>query len=214
MPHEPDAIPESMPFAIITDLDKRSRRTSDKQKPFWVASMKHGVLHYNAAKGSFRVEWVTEHEVKSKHSEEGRGMELSELVRFRDQMFTFDDRSGIVFELDNFDPRSSADPAVFPRHILMEGDGRTDKGFKCEWATVKVSWLRQRTRSWHRQRRPGQAHIPGSPGHPRTQVEAPLEPLMARPRACHVWKGSTPAVPRRVATTTLGPTAPPLSRAA
>ncbi|KAA0162824.1 hypothetical protein FNF31_03088 [Cafeteria roenbergensis] len=137
VPYEPDAIPESMPFAIITDLDKRSHRTSDKKKPFWVASMKHGVLHYNAAKGSFRVEWVSDHEVQSKHSEEGRGMELSELVRYRNQMFTFDDRSGIVYELDNFDPRSSEDPAVFPRHILMEGDGRTDKGFKCEWATVK-----------------------------------------------------------------------------
>ncbi len=180
VPYEPDAIPESMPFAIITDLDKRSHRTSDKKKPFWVASMKHGVLHYNAAKGSFRVEWVSDHEVQSKHSEEGRGMELSELVRYRNQMFTFDDRSGIVYELDNFDPRSSEDPAVFPRHILMEGDGRTDKGFKCEWATVKVS----------------RAMLPGH-GPRRVVLPAPLAfpgyaPCLRAPRARTARGGAHP----------------------
>jgi soluble calcium-activated nucleotidase 1 len=26
---------------------------------------------------------------------------------------------------------------VIPQHILMDGNGNTDKGFKCEWATVK-----------------------------------------------------------------------------
>lgn len=88
-------------------------------------------------------------------------------------MYTFDDRSGIVFEVDGYDTNT---PKTYPRYILTEGalqrqmeresctcvralaltslvfasvqplprhsslagDGRTDKGLKIEWATVKV----------------------------------------------------------------------------
>ena len=38
-------------------------------------------------------------ELYSHHSEKGRGMELSELRFFGDQLLTFDDRSGMCFEI-------------------------------------------------------------------------------------------------------------------
>ena len=65
-------------------------------------------------------------------------MELSELIKFNGRMLTCDDRSGIVFEVMDFD---SSTPYTVPRHIMMEGDGNTDKGFKCEWMAVKDNHL-------------------------------------------------------------------------
>lgn len=56
-------------------------------------------------------------------------MELSELVVFNGKLLTFDDRTGLVYviEKDN----------TYPWLLLMDGDGKTSKGFKSEWATVK-----------------------------------------------------------------------------
>lgn len=63
----------------------------------------------------------------------GRGMELSELVTFNGRLLTFDDRTGIVFEISN--------DMVSPWVILTDGDGPSTKGFKSEWATVKDQML-------------------------------------------------------------------------
>jgi soluble calcium-activated nucleotidase 1 len=68
---------------------------------------------------------------------------LSELVKFQDNLYTFDDRSGIMFQVMN-PARSDAAEAPFlvPRNIFMEGSGDVnDKGLKIEWATVKDSTL-------------------------------------------------------------------------
>jgi hypothetical protein len=77
------------------------------------------------------------------HNEAGRGCELSELVRYNDRLYTFDDRTGIMFEVEHSD-RSDALPAPYlvPRHIFMEGGGDiNDKGLKIEWSTVKDGLL-------------------------------------------------------------------------
>lgn len=60
-------------------------------------------------------------------------MELSELVTFNGKILTFDDRTGIVFEMtgDN----------VSPWVILTDGETVSQKGFKSEWATVKNNQL-------------------------------------------------------------------------
>lgn len=60
-------------------------------------------------------------------------MELSELVTFNGKLLTFDDRTGIVFEMvgDN----------VSPWVILTDGETVSQKGFKSEWATVKNNQL-------------------------------------------------------------------------
>ncbi|KAK7113600.1 hypothetical protein V1264_012859 [Littorina saxatilis] len=56
-------------------------------------------------------------------------MELSELVVFNGRLYTVDDRTGIVYEV--------IDNKVVPWVVLPDGDGTNNKGFKCEWATVK-----------------------------------------------------------------------------
>lgn len=60
-------------------------------------------------------------------------MELSELVTFNGRILTFDDRTGIVFELTNDN--------VSPWVILTDGETVSPKGFKSEWATMKNNQL-------------------------------------------------------------------------
>ncbi len=48
--------------------------------------------------------------------------------------YTGDDRTGILYEVLNY---GTPKAEVVPRHIFMEGNGNTDKGFKTEWAAVK-----------------------------------------------------------------------------
>lgn len=50
------------------------------------------------------------------YSLKDRGMELSELVVFDGRLLTFDDRTGIIYEIAN-------DGAI-PWVLLMDGDGR------------------------------------------------------------------------------------------
>ena len=117
-------------IAIVADLDKASKMAEEK-KPKFKSYLKMGTL---TRKGdSFSIEWIDTHTITSAHNEAGRGMELSELAVFNGKLWTFDDRSGIAFELAN----KNGKPKAIPRHLLMEGDGETDKGQKTEWATVK-----------------------------------------------------------------------------
>eukprot|EP01083_Nonionella_stella_P076671 209049_1 len=121
-------------FGIVADLDKKSKvKSSDK--PLWRSIFKIGQLEL-LSNDSASVSWpnLIEHEIFSPIGEAGRGMELSELAVFDDRLLTFDDRTGVVYEI-------SKDFQLVPRHILMEGDGNTAKGQKTEWATRKGARL-------------------------------------------------------------------------
>lgn len=60
-------------------------------------------------------------------------MELSELVIFNGRLLTFDDRTGFIYEILN--------EKIIPWIFLGDGNGKTSKGFKSEWATVKDEQL-------------------------------------------------------------------------
>eukprot|EP01059_Diplonema_ambulator_P027650 TRINITY_DN4603_c0_g1_i1.p1 TRINITY_DN4603_c0_g1~~TRINITY_DN4603_c0_g1_i1.p1 ORF type:complete len:356 (+),score=69.53 TRINITY_DN4603_c0_g1_i1:102-1070(+) len=117
-------------IAIVADLDKKSKIDGDKpafKSYFWEGVLKKGK--------KWTVEWAAEKEtLKSPINEAGRGMELSELVVYNNKLYTFDDRTGLMFEIDS-------KRKVIPREILMEGDGNIGKGQKSEWATVKDGTL-------------------------------------------------------------------------
>jgi len=117
-------------ISVIADKDKDSK--TDKG---WGSILMNGVLTRDEA-GYYSIAWdnvpIT---VQSQYNEGGRGMELSELVYFDKKLLSFDDRTGIVFEI------VKEKAAVIPQHILMDGNGKTSKGFKCEWATVKDDLL-------------------------------------------------------------------------
>jgi soluble calcium-activated nucleotidase 1 len=117
-------------IAIVSDMDTASKVGEDK----WKGKLKHGKLTRNPGTRKYSIKWTDEFEISSKYNEGGRGMELSELIYFNDMLLTCDDRTGIVYEIIK-------EKTVVPRYVLATGDGNKDKGFKCEWLTVKDNVL-------------------------------------------------------------------------
>jgi len=117
--------------AIVADPDKRSK---NEEKGHWQSKLRKGTLTRDPNTGNYSILWDDEETIlESKYSEAGRSMELSELVNFNHKLLTVDDRTGIVYSIEN--------GKAIPQHILMEGNGQTTKGFKAEWATVKDGLL-------------------------------------------------------------------------
>ena len=81
-------------------------------------------------------------------------MELSELVHFNDKLYTVDDRTGLgkitIISFVEISVMSIENGKVIPQQILMDGNGKSDKGFKCEWATVKdgLLWVGSTGKEW------------------------------------------------------------------
>lgn len=123
----------SFKLAVIADLDTDSRLAPNKDE--WRSYLKKGYMSYNTRKDSVAMSWDDEdnQELISNFGHKGRGMELSELVIFNGRLLTVDDRTGIVYEISN--------NKVYPWIILTDGNGRSVKGFKSEWATVKDEYL-------------------------------------------------------------------------
>ncbi|XP_026750096.1 soluble calcium-activated nucleotidase 1 [Galleria mellonella] len=116
-------------IGIVADLDTNSKSAT---KPNTYNSyLKKGYLSYNHVKMLVTITWDPQPPVilSSTYSHKGRGMELSELIIFDGRLLTFDDRSGMVFEIIH--------NKIVPWVILVDGNGRVEKGFKSEWATVK-----------------------------------------------------------------------------
>lgn len=119
-------------IAIVADLDEEKSKVPGKKNK-WRSFYKEGALrkHFN---GEYSVSWKDEMDVLiSQIAEKGRGLELSELVVFKEKLFTVDDRTGIVYQIK--------DKKVIPWVILPDGDGSVPKGFKGEWMTVKDNTL-------------------------------------------------------------------------
>uniref|UniRef100_A0A8C5RAZ2 Soluble calcium-activated nucleotidase 1 n=1 Tax=Leptobrachium leishanense TaxID=445787 RepID=A0A8C5RAZ2_9ANUR len=118
-------------IAIIADLDTDSRSAKDNT---WFSYLKRGRLTLFDSGDRVTVEWDKENVVLETHlAEKGRGMELSELIVFNGNLYTVDDRTGVVYRVEG----SKAVPWV----ILTDGDGSVDKGFKAEWLSVRDEQL-------------------------------------------------------------------------
>jgi soluble calcium-activated nucleotidase 1 len=124
----------SFRFAAVTDLDQLSLMKASK-KPSFRSVLLPGLITRNPETNQYTMQMEPTRELVTKHNEAGRGAEFSELTVFNDRLFTFDDRTGDVFEILN--THDGKDSFVVPRFIITEGEGDTDKGMKWEWATVK-----------------------------------------------------------------------------
>jgi len=122
---------------VLTAVADRDSFSFDAASHTWTSVLLRGLLMRDKSTGMYKVSWDLKNQVplKGKLAEQKRGLELSELKRFDGKLYTFDDRTGIVYEL------LPKDSAIIARHILSDGDGNTPKGFKCEWATVKDNKL-------------------------------------------------------------------------
>ncbi|XP_013169319.1 PREDICTED: soluble calcium-activated nucleotidase 1 [Papilio xuthus] len=116
-------------IGIVADLDTNSKSSSKEYT--YNSYLKKGSLTYDVVRHTVSVKWDTQPAIllSSTYSHKGRGMELSELIVFDGRLLTFDDRSGMVFEIIN--------NKMVPWVILTDGNGHVEKGFKSEWATVK-----------------------------------------------------------------------------
>jgi soluble calcium-activated nucleotidase 1 len=140
----PPPKPDSFGIVIVADLDTKSKDESSK-KPKFVSYLMHATLKVAPGSASatqkrdaYSVTFGEEQKFSTSMNEAGRGFELSELAWFGGKLLAFDDRTGIVFRLKNFEHVSAAKPLqAIPEHIIMEGDGLNGKGQKHEWATVK-----------------------------------------------------------------------------
>lgn len=108
-------------IAIISDLDKGSKSQTDKN--IWYSYYKKGYLTWYSSNSTIEILWDSEDPkiLKSSISMGGRGMELSELVTFNGKLYSFDDRTGIVYSIGE-------DDTVLPWIILMDGNGTDFKG--------------------------------------------------------------------------------------
>jgi soluble calcium-activated nucleotidase 1 len=129
-------------YPIIMCADRDSFSFNSEQHA-WTSLLIEGVLKRDPQTGLYSVHFDKDAEgnvigtaLEGKLAEGKRGLELSELKRFNGHLYTFDDRTGIVYEILDRDPTTKKRKVV-ARYILNDGDGHTDKGFKSEWATVK-----------------------------------------------------------------------------
>lgn len=118
-------------IAMVADLDTNSK-IENNGATLWRSYLKKGHLSYISSKDEIVITWDAGEPttLESSFSLKGRGMELSELVTFNGKILSFDDRTGLVYDITNSDK-------PLPWLILLDGNGHSAKGFKSEWATVK-----------------------------------------------------------------------------
>jgi len=114
---------------LVADMDKTSKMDDKK----WRSMLKGGTLLRNTQTNKYSISWESSLEIFSTYNDGSRGMELSELTFFNEQLLTFDDRTGIVYFIES--------EKVIPKHVITDGNGHVDKGLKIEWATVKDEHL-------------------------------------------------------------------------
>lgn len=136
---EPSTNPYNYEFkiALIADMDTNSKSEIDKDNHKYISYLLRGrlVLQNNLKKA--KIEFDQEPiELESLYSYGDRGMELSELIVYNGKLYSCDDRTGIVYEIMLNEKKAK------PWVILIDGDGKsTNKGFKCEWMSVKDELL-------------------------------------------------------------------------
>uniref|UniRef100_A0A8D8TWE0 Apyrase n=1 Tax=Cacopsylla melanoneura TaxID=428564 RepID=A0A8D8TWE0_9HEMI len=120
-------------IGIISDNDEKSK--SVKKPKTWESKFVRGKLIWDDTIRHLAVEFDIKNTkvLRSGFNSEGRGMELSELIYYDSVLTAFDDKTGIVYKIENGE--------VFPWVILASGNGKINKGFKSEWATVKEDKL-------------------------------------------------------------------------
>lgn len=103
-------------IGMVTDLDTNSKSTTEPHT--WYSYFKKGYLSYRPTDGEVKITWDggDPKRLYSNFALKDRGMELSELAVFDGKLLSFDDRTGLIYEIKN----DRAEPWV----LLMDGNGR------------------------------------------------------------------------------------------
>lgn len=121
-------------IAVVADMDTDSKDTQNSDT--WNSYLKKGYLEVSLDQSFVQVWWDADIIKLSSHlSYGGRGLELSELVVFNGKVYSVDDRTGVVYNVNTDTGK------LVPWVMLTDGDGNSEKGFKSEWATVRDGLL-------------------------------------------------------------------------
>ena len=122
-------------LAVVTDLDHDSKHPTKKNT--WQSFFKTGELSISKDLNHADVHWDDDKDIllTSQIAAGGRSMELSDLKVFDGHLLTVDDRTGIIYQIEN-----GFKDAV-PWVLLNDGPGNVTKGLKGEWMTVKNKQL-------------------------------------------------------------------------
>lgn len=105
-------------IAVIADLDTGSRAQEENT---WFSYLKKGYLTLSDSGDKVTVEWDKDRGILESHlAEKGRGMELSDLIVFNGKLYSVDDRTGVIYQIEGTRP--------VPWVILSDGDGTVEKG--------------------------------------------------------------------------------------
>ena len=122
-------------IAVISDPDT-ANKDPDKDNQ-WLSYLRKGTLSISSYGDKITVNLedspVT---LKSQLSQGGRGMELSELVTFNGKLYTVDDRTGVIYQVEG--------DKVFPWIILADGDGKNTKGRHINCASTYIAGQKKR----------------------------------------------------------------------
>lgn len=108
-------------IAIISDLDRKSFNSSNT----WISYFLHGYLTHNPVNNHVSIEWdsvANTQRFQTHFSESGKGLELSELVTFNGHLLTIDDKTGLIYKINN--------SVLIPWVIIVNGDGFQTNGYK------------------------------------------------------------------------------------
>ncbi|XP_060027871.1 soluble calcium-activated nucleotidase 1 isoform X3 [Erinaceus europaeus] len=122
-------------IAVIADLDADSRAQEENT---WFSYLKKGYLTLSDSGDRMTVEWDKSHGILESHlAEKGRGMELSDLIVFNGKLYSVDDRTGVIYQIEG----TKAVPWV----ILSDGDGTVGKGYLIHesacWSDMLKRWF-------------------------------------------------------------------------
>eukprot|EP01080_Neovahlkampfia_damariscottae_P008310 gene8310-134_t len=112
-------------FTIISDMDQQSRI---KSEPSWQSILKNGTLFFNKTTDKYTIKITNSIQIQSHYSRKLRGMELSELILFQNELLSFCDSSGIIYKIN------ATSGEALPKHLVISDENKPD-AFKMEWAT-------------------------------------------------------------------------------
>nr|AEP27177.1 apyrase-1 isoform 2 [Heligmosomoides bakeri] len=128
-----DASDRTLNIIAITDMDKESRTSPEGYT--WRALTRKGQLFVKDELAKLEVTWdlSSDQNLTTHLNMKGRAMEMSDLVKFNGHLLSPDDKTGMIFEIE--------DKKAIPWLFLNSGPGNTTSGMKAEWMTLKDDQL-------------------------------------------------------------------------
>nr|AEP27178.1 apyrase-1 isoform 3 [Heligmosomoides bakeri] len=128
-----DASDRTLNIIAITDMDKESRTSPEGYT--WRALTRKGQLFVKDELAKLEVTWdlSSDQNLTTHLNMKGRAMEMSDLVKFNGHLLSPDDKTGMIFEIE--------EKKAIPWLFLNSGPGDTTSGMKAEWMTLKDDQL-------------------------------------------------------------------------